>query len=186
MTINTDTTALLAIDILQGGTDDSIYKGAGERFARKAADVAAACRASGVPVIFLDDAHIPGIDRELELWGTHGIADSPEAQPADFMDPDEQDFIIRKRRYSGFFGTDLDLTLRELGITTLVAIGCDTNICVLHTLADAFYLGYETVLVEDATFTFLCGTQDQAIDRARTCYGSAIVSSDELIASLRG
>ena len=185
MTINTDTTALLVIDILQGGSDDSIYKGAGERFARQSAAVATACRAAGVPVIFLDDAHIPGIDRELELWGTHGIADSPEAQPADFMEPDEQDFIITKRRYSGFFGTDLDLTLRELGITTVIAIGCDTNICVLHTLADAFYLGYDTILVEDATFTFLCGTQEQALERARTCYGSSVLSADEVISGLR-
>lgn len=38
------------------------------------------CRRAGVPVIFTNDAHIPGLDRELLLWGDHGIAGTPEAQ----------------------------------------------------------------------------------------------------------
>jgi nicotinamidase-related amidase len=47
-----------------------------------------------------------------------------------------------KRRYSGFFGTDLDITLREREVDTLRLVGDCTNICVLYTAADARNLGY--------------------------------------------
>ena len=79
---------------------------------------------------------------------------------------------------------DLDLTLRELGVTHLIAIGADTNICVLHTLGDAYFLGYDSIVVEDATRTFLCGTQKDALEHFRKCYGSEIVSTAELVAAL--
>lgn len=184
MAIDPKTTALLVIDILQGGDEDSIYRGAGEDFARCAAKVTTTCRAAGVPVIFCDDAHIKGIDREISLWGEHGMAGSPEAQPADFLGHAESDLVIPKRRYSGFFQTDLDLTLRELGISTVIAIGCDTNICVLHTLADAYFLGYDSVVVADATFTFLVGTQEQGLEHCERCYGSTIATTDEVVAAL--
>ena len=78
-----------------------------------------------------------------------------------------------------------DLTLRELGVTALVVVGCDTNICVAHTLADAFYRNYQTIVVEPATITFLgVGTQEGAIDPFPKCYGSMIVDVDELAAML--
>lgn len=185
MRIDPKGTALLVIDVLEGGEEDSIYKGAGAEFAANAAAVTVACRKAGIPVIFCDDAHVVGIDRELELWGPHGLKGTREAQPASFLHPGEGDFVIPKRRYSGFFQTDLDLTLRELGVSTLIAIGCDTNICVLHTLADAYYLGYGSVVVEDATFTFLVGTQDQGIERCERCYGSEITSTAEIVSALQ-
>ena len=96
----------------------------------------------------------------------------------------KRDFIITKRRYSGFFGTDLDLTLRELGVDTLVAVGEDTNICVLHTLADAYYLGYETIVAEDATRTFLCGTQEAGIEHFQKCFGSTIATTNDVVETL--
>lgn len=46
-----------------------------------------------------------------------------------------------KRRYSAFFATDLDLTLREMGVDTLIITGLVTNICIQHTAADAFFRG---------------------------------------------
>ena len=73
--------------------------------------------------------------------------------------------------------------MRELGVRTVVAVGEDTNICVLHTLADAYYLGYASVVVEDATRTFLCGTQEAGIEHFVKCYGSAIVLTDEFVDS---
>ena len=52
------------------------------------------------------------------------------------------------------------------------------------TLADAYYLGYETIVVEDATRTFLCGTQEAGIEHFEKCFGSRIVSADELVPSI--
>lgn len=176
--------ALLVIDVLEGGLVDAAEPGPVADFAQACARVVEGCRAKGIPVIFLDDAHIPGLDRELELWGPHGIKDSPEAQPAAILDPGPDDIIIPKRRYSGFFQTDLDLTLRELGCDTVIAIGCDSNICVLQTLADAYFLNYRSIVPKEATMTFLIGTQEGALEYYEKCYGTTVVSVDGFLEAL--
>ena len=185
MQIDPKTTAVLVIDVLVTEGDDTLYNPSPdeERVVRNSVRVVDAARAAGMPIVFCDDAHIAGVDKELELWGEHGMRGKAVPNPALQAGSGEKDFIITKRRYSGFFGTDLDLLLRELGIRTVIAVGEDTNICVLHTLADAYFLGYESIVVEDATRTFLCGTQEAGIEHFQKCYGSAIVTADELVAA---
>ena len=56
---------------------------------------------------------------------------------------------MTKRRYSAFFNTDLDLTLQDLGVKTVVVMGVVTNICVRSTVHDAFFHGYQVVVPED-------------------------------------
>ena len=186
MAIDKDRCALLVIDVLNAEGDDALYAptGAEREMNERCVEVTRAARAAGLPVFFCCDQHIPGVDRELDLWGEHGIAG--RARPIAELEAGsgERDFIVEKRRYSSFFGTDLDLTMRELGVETVIAVGCDTNICVLHTLADAYYLGYESIVVEDATRTFLCGTQEGAIEHFEKCFGSRIVSCKEIVAEL--
>ena len=118
-------TAVLVIDVLVSGADDTLYKQdpAEAALVKKAAAVVDAARAAELPVIFLCDQHIKGVDRELELWGDHGIKGDARPNPEFEAGSGALDFIIPKRRYSGFFGTDLDLTLRELGVTKLIAVG---------------------------------------------------------------
>ena len=55
-----------------------------------------------------------------------------------------------KRHYSAFSGTDLDIRLRERGITELCLTGVCTDICVLHTAVDAYNLGYQLMIPERA------------------------------------
>ena len=184
MKIDKNAAALLVIDAIEAVGEDALYDPDAATAAYRGAVVraVAACHEAGIPVIFCNDAHIRGIDRELELWGEHGIAGESRVFPE--IEVGESDIVIPKRRYSGFFQTDLDLTLRELGVTTVVAVGADTNICVLHTLADAYFLGYGSVVVTDATMTFLCGTQEGALEHCEKCYGSALVTVDELEGAL--
>ena len=184
MKIDKNAAALLVIDAIEAVGEDSLYDpdAATAAYRGAVARAVAACHEAGIPVIFCNDAHIRGIDRELELWGEHGIAGESRVFPE--IEMGENDIVIPKRRYSGFFQTDLDLTLRELGVTTVVAVGADTNICVLHTLADAYFLGYSSVVVTDATMTFLCGTQEGALEHCEKCYGSALVTVDELEGAL--
>lgn len=184
MKIDKNAAALLVIDAIEAVGEDALYDPDAATAAYRGAVVraVAACHEAGIPVIFCNDAHIRGIDRELELWGEHGIAGESRVFPE--IEVGESDIVIPKRRYSGFFQTDLDLTLRELGVTTVVAVGADTNICVLHTLADAYFLGYSSVVVTDATMTFLCGTQEGALEHCEKCYGSALVTVDELEGAL--
>ena len=184
MEIRKSAAALLVIDAIEAVGADSLYDpdAATAAYRSAVARAAGACRAAGVPVIFCNDAHVRGYDRELELWGEHGVAGETRVFPE--VGVGERDIVVPKRRYSGFFQTDLDLTLRELGVSKVIAVGADTNICVLHTLADAYFNGYASIVVTDATMTFLCGTQAGAPEHCEKCYGSALVTVAELEAAL--
>ncbi len=179
--IDLDQCALLVIDELgdpTGGPLEGILKPAIENTAL----LARAARAHGVPVVFTNDAHLPGLAHELDLWGEHGIAGTPEAQTSPLLDPQEGDFTVEKRRYSAFFQTGLRLLLDELGVTTLICTGMDTNICVRHTVADAYFNNFDVVVVSDATATFLVGDQEEGLAYMETCYAAAVVSTDEALA----
>lgn len=186
MNIDAASTALLVVDILVTDASDSLYNPGPqeEALVSKAVQVTRAARSAGLPVLFLCDQHIPGVDRELELWGEHGVKGKAHPHPALEPGSGTRDFVIPKRRYSGFFQTDLDLTLRELGVKTVIAVGEDTNICVLHTLADAWNLGYDSVVVSDATRTFLVGTQDGALEHMQRCFGTKVATTDQVLAAL--
>lgn len=182
--IDKDECALIVIDELGdpvGEPFEEVILPATENTAR----LARAARACGVPVIFANDAHIPGIDRELDLWGAHGIAGTPEAQTSPLLDPQECDYTVEKRRYSAFFQTGLRLLLDELGVRTLICTGLDTNICVRHTVADAYFNNYDVVVVSDATATFLVGDQEEGLEYMKTCYAAAVATTDEVLEVLR-
>ncbi len=62
-----------------------------------------------------------------------------------------EDYVVYKRRFSGFFQTDLDLVLRDMGAEKVVVGGVVTNICVRETVADAFALNYYVYIPVDCT-----------------------------------
>jgi ureidoacrylate peracid hydrolase len=74
-----------------------------------------------------------------------------DAEIIDELKPTKNDHIVIKRRDSAFQDTELDLWLRSISIDTLIFTGVDTAICVENTLEDAFNIGYDVILVEDAT-----------------------------------
>jgi ureidoacrylate peracid hydrolase len=65
--------------------------------------------------------------------------------------PQPGDIVVYKHRFSGFFETDLDAVLQDLGVTSLVFTGCTTSVCVESTLRDAFFRDYRCLLLEDCT-----------------------------------
>lgn len=180
-TVDPRTCALLVIDEL-GDLDGSPLEGVLGEPTNNTARLAQAARKHGVPVIFTNDAHIPGLDRELELWGDHNLAGTPEAQPSPQLGLSADDFVIEKRRYSAFFQTGLRLLLDELGVRTLICTGFDTNICVRHTVADAYFNNFSTIVVSDATATFLVGDQEEGLAYMKACYASEIVTTDDACA----
>jgi nicotinamidase-related amidase len=90
---------------------------------------------------------VPGTRSEVLRKGSWG------AQVVDELDPGERDVQVTKHRFSGFWDTDLDSILRNLGVKTLFIGGVNMDQCVMTTLEDASFLGYDTILVEDATAT---------------------------------
>ncbi|NLR45680.1 isochorismatase family protein [Priestia megaterium] len=85
---------------------------------------------------------------------------APQERPADWAEFDprlnvkETDYIVTKRQWGAFFGTDLDLQLRRRGIDTIVLCGIATNIGVESTAREAFQYGYNQIFITDAMATF--------------------------------
>jgi ureidoacrylate peracid hydrolase len=67
------------------------------------------------------------------------------------LTPEPKDIVLYKHRFSGFFETDLDKVLKQLGIKHLVVTGCTTSICVDSTIRDAMFRDYLCILMEDCT-----------------------------------
>lgn len=116
--------------------------------------VVAAAREAGVPVVFFQEAHRRSmIDFGRELDGDEGVH-CLEGDPATALHPDllpmaDEPHIV-KRRYSCFFGTELEIVLKGLRATTLVLIGGLTDVCVHYTFADGHQHDYVMRVVTDA------------------------------------
>jgi nicotinamidase-related amidase len=95
-----------------------------------------------------------GLGDPLPRVGAHVLqAGSWSAQVVDELPADPADLHVAKHRMSGFWDTPLDSILRNLAVTTVLFAGVNLDQCVLHTMADANFLGYDTLLVEDCAAT---------------------------------
>jgi ureidoacrylate peracid hydrolase len=106
----------------------------------------AAAREAGVHVIWVNDRHPEKHDKTFEKRGLHCIEGTWGARVVDALDPRPDEYEVVKRRYSGFFETDLDLRLRELDVKHVIVTGVVTNICVRSTVHDAFFRGYDAIV----------------------------------------
>jgi nicotinamidase-related amidase len=104
-------------------------------------------------MFYICDHHRPD-DKEFNLFPPHCISGTKGAEIIKELMPFKNDFIIYKRRFSGFFQTDLDISLREEEILELELIGVCTNICVLYTAASARMLNYKVTVLKDAVASF--------------------------------
>ena len=120
--------AVLVVDMLNDFVTGALKCDRGLAIVPKTAKLLDGARRAGVPVIFCNDAHLKGVDHELKLWGDHAIAGTEGAQVIPELGLCDKDYVVPKRRYSGFFHTDLDLLLKELGVDTVVLTAC-TRIC---------------------------------------------------------
>lgn len=89
---------------------------------------------------------IPG-GAEILVKGSWG------AQIVDELNPGEQDIHVTKHRFSGFWDTELDSILRNLGVSTLLFAGVNADQCVMTTLEDASFLGYDVLMLRDCVGT---------------------------------
>ena len=120
----------------------------------------------GVPIIFVKEVHRPDhVDFGRELDGSedvHCIETNPLTDYAQAMDPRPTDYFIAKRRYSCFFGTDLEILLKGLKADTLILTGGLTDVCVHYTFVDAHQHDYFCRVVEDC----VAGSSRRAHDGA--------------------
>ncbi len=165
--------ALVVVDI-QAGTfrDQSAVRaidhmpGYAERMAlaRRAIDQARRC---DIPVIFIQEVHRPNlVDFGRELDGSedvHCLEGNPNTEiAAEQMDFRPDDYLIKKRRYSAFFGTDLEILLRGLKVDTLLLCGGLTDVCVHYTFVDGHQSDYFCRVIEDC----VAGSSEEAHEAA--------------------
>jgi nicotinamidase-related amidase len=110
----------------------------------------ASARSSGVPVIYVCDAHSPDDPEFVRMgWPAHAVKGTTGAQVVAELAPLETDPIVEKFSYSGFHHTGLEGILQTLGITELVLTGCVTNICILYIAYEAVIRGYRVTVPTD-------------------------------------
>ncbi len=109
-------TAILVVDMLNDFVTGALKCDRGLAIVPNVKRLLDGAREKNVAVIFCNDAHIKGVDHELKLWGDHAIAGTYGAEVIPELGLCDSDYVVPKRRYSGFFRTDLELLLREPGI----------------------------------------------------------------------
>lgn len=177
--------AILVVDMLNDFVTGALKCERGMAIVPQTAKLLREARKHDIPVIFCNDAHLKGIDHECkpEFWGEHAIAGTKGAEVVPELELCDKDFVVPKRRYSGFFHTDLDLLLRELEVDTVIMTGLHAHMCVRHTAADAFQLGYKVVVAKDATDSFTEDLYKMGIDYFKDTYFAEITDVDTLIAN---
>jgi gluconolactonase len=140
------------------------------------ADLAAACRAAGVPVIhvwYLVEQGAVGLRQNAPLFQGVKEADalvrgSWGAAPAEGLEPQDGDHVVEKMRMNGFYETRLDILLRGLGADTIIVSGAWTNMSIEHTARHGADAGYEVVVPSDGTSTTGDEWQNAALNYAMT------------------
>lgn len=106
------------------------------------------------------------------------------AAVVDELAPEPGDIRVSKYRMSGFWDTPLDSILRNLGLTTLLFAGVNADQCVMTTLQDANFLGYDCLLVEDCTATTSPAyCLEATLYNVRQCFGF-VTTSQALLAAI--
>ena len=154
----------------RGGTDITMI----QRAVPPTARVLAAGRKAGLKVVYLKMGFRPDLSDlgapDSPNWighhhagvgttvrapnGAEGrilIRDTWNTDIVNELKPEPADTVIYKHRYSGFYQTDLDATLKRLGARYLIFTGCTTSVCVESTIRDAMFRDYSPVLLADCT-----------------------------------
>jgi len=114
-----------------------------------------------------------------ENWGTDIVSE---------LKPQAGDIVLYKNRFSGFYETELDATLRRLEIKHLIFTGCTTSVCVESSIRDAMFRDYLPVLLADCTAEpigsrFPRTNHEASLLAVQTLLGW-VSGSDELIGAL--
>lgn len=139
------------------------------------ARVLSAARRAGIKIVYLKMGYRPDLSdlgapdapnrvRHLEVFGVGQTVQTPDGKEGrvlirdtwgtdivEELKPQPVDVIMYKHRFSGFYQTELDATLKAAGIKHLIFTGCTTSVCVESTIRDASFRDYQCVLLTDCT-----------------------------------
>ncbi|MGB6836689.1 MAG: isochorismatase family cysteine hydrolase [Dehalococcoidia bacterium] len=146
---------VLVVDMLRGFLEEGHALYCGDSARRIIPNVRALLeeeRGKGSHIIFVADTHDPD-DKEFQMFPPHCVRGTAETE----VIPELRDIageLLPKNRYSAFFNTPLEKRLRELAPEKLIICGVCTDICVLHTAADARNRDYQVEVPADCVASF--------------------------------
>lgn len=181
---------LIVVDLQKGGAEGAaagipVMEGHAEVLAN-AQRVVAAARHRGIPIVFFQEAHRRSlVDFGRELDGTEGVhcleGDESTELVEQLRPSGPNEHFIAKRRYSCFFGTDLQILLRGLRADTLVLIGALTDVCVHYTFADGHQHDFYMRVVRDAVIGSSRTAHDASLAAFDYLQSGACRNTDELV-----
>jgi biuret amidohydrolase len=183
---------LIVIDI-QGGDSTNVADGAIPSMPGyddnmdRVPELITKAREAAVPVVFFQEAHrrdLVDFGRELDgVEDVHLLEGDPGTEISSSLGLRPDDYLIRKRRYSCFFGTELEILLKGLRANTLILVGGNTDVCVHYTFVDGHQHDYFCRVVEDAVAGSTLEAHDGALRAMEYLQTGARRSSKEIIAA---
>ncbi len=141
--------AVIIVDMLEDNYGDrSDREREEERIVRPVWDFLKTCRRLSIPVIFACDSFLEGDFIFGGRMKPHTIRGTEGARVLDDLEAQPTDTVLPKRRFSAFFKTDLDQTLRTWNIDTVAVGGIATHFCVLATAFDAVCHDFHSIILE--------------------------------------
>jgi nicotinamidase-related amidase len=123
-----------------------------------------AARSRAMPVIFAMDSFLRGDFIFRGKMKEHSIRGTRGAEVTDLLVQGRSDIYLPKRRFSAFFKTDIDQTLRLHSVDTVVIAGIATQVCVLTTALDALSNDFRAFIVEDCCASFSREVHEKTLD----------------------
>ena len=152
---------------------------------RRVVDIA---KAHSIPVIYFSEVHRANyVDFGRELDGSEGIHCVEGAKDTELdhrLIPDEVDYLIVKRRYSCFFGTDLEILLSGVKVETLLLTGELTDVCVHYTFVDGHQRDYYVRVLTDCVGGSTMERHEASLEAMKYRQRDALCSSATLIDKL--
>ena len=130
--------------------------------------------ASGIDLLTKTHKILPKSREERIMKRPICIRGTWDADIVEDIKPMEGDHVVIKRRDSAFHDTEIGVWLRSIGVDTLIFCGIDTSICVETSLRDAFNLGYDVILVSDATASSNRKHYESTLENVKEYYGIVI------------
>ncbi len=144
--------AIIVVDMLKDNFKESPrnpYSETGRVLVPNLQKLLGESRKRGFPIVFACDSFLEGDFIFRGKMKVHSLRGTRGAEVIDDLRPEPTDIVLPKRRFSAFFKTDLDQTLRTLGMDTIVVTGLTTEVCVLMTVMDGLSHDFSAIFLED-------------------------------------
>ena len=168
---------VLVVDMLKGFLEPghNLYHAESRRIIPHAQQLVEREKAAGSHILFLADNHDPD-DLEFQIFPVHCVVGTEETDVIpELVEHVTGDNLIPKKRYSGFFNTDLAERLTLLKPEKLLVCGVATNVCVMHTISDARNRDYAVEVFSDCVSGPDAEAHKWALSHCRRVLGANVI-----------